>query len=194
MYPPNNIAKLSIKNAEIIATAYAVTDNINDKFHDYITEHLKSNIGNIHKDWHISGDIFCPKNWPKDSSQKYQAYYQLSWWGEDSWWFSHAAGIEGRGLGLALIMDKLMKQHCDAPKDTTFYRQNLQSIAGAQLISCFNTKNRYIVFPFTPVSLRNIAASYPDWDDAMAEVIDDAFNRLIDAHSTIDRFVRKLGK
>ena len=191
---PKDVAALSIIHAETIANAYETTDHINDLFHNYIIEHIRDQIKEIHNDWHISEDIFCPEDWPRESPQTYSAYYKLAWFGEDSWWFSHAAGIEGRGLGLALFMDNAMNKKCTTKNLHNFYTQNSQLLAGARLISCFGTKKEYLVFPFKNVSLDDIAASYLHWDDSMGGTIDDAIRQLNEAHSVIDKFIRHCQK
>lgn len=193
----SEVAKLVISNAKIILDSYNTMFDIDNNLYNYIIDRIKKRVDNIsdNKEWWMEKDSFGPQNWPSADSN-YLVYYELAWWKEkDLWSMLNASGTDGKGMGLALVVEPSLLKNTDyAIALNTFFTDHEQKLSGARLISCYGKKKSYLVFPFKAVSLEELAASYPDWDDAMAEVIDDAFNRLIDAHSTIDRFVRKLGK
>ncbi len=192
----SEVAKLVISNAKIISETSQLINDIDDSLYTYILNRIKNNIDNIvdNEEWWMKDDCFCPMSWTSENN-KPQVYYELAWWGSGDVWMLHTSRTDDRGLGLALVIEpSLLKNAAYANKINTFFTEHEQKLSEARLISCYGKKKSYLVFPFKAVSLEDLAASYPDWDDAMAEVIDDAFNRLIDAHSTIDSFVRKLGK
>ena len=187
-------AKLAIANAKIISESYQVMNDIDDSLHTYILDRIKKNIDDIDDDeeWWTKDDRFCPSSWPFENS-KPQVYYKLAWWGSSDFWTLHASGTDDRGLGLALVVESsLLKKNAYTNSINKLFATHAKKLSGARLIPCYDQNTSYLVFPFKPVDIDALADSYPDWNDSLAEIIDDAFNLLTDAHSTIDTFVRKL--
>lgn len=186
-------AKLAIANAKIISESYQVMRDIDDSLHTYILDRIKKNIDDIDDDeeWWMEKDCFGPTNW--SSEDDYLVYYKLAWWGSSDFWTLHASGTDDRGLGLALFVEpSLLNKDAYTNSINKLFATHAKKFSGARLIPCYGKNRSYLVFPFKPVDIDALADSYPDWDDSLAEIIDDAFNLLTDAHSTIDTFVRKL--
>lgn len=190
----DDVAKLAIINAKIISDSYRVMCDIEGRFHTYIMDFLKEYIQGHHKDWWTEGNAFGPRNWPEDNDN-YQAYYELAWWGEENFWTLHAAGTDDRGLGLALVIEPALSKNAACSSALSdFFQKNAHALSGARLLSCFGKRKQYLVLPFKPVTLEALAGSWPDWENAMEENMNETLEHLEHAHKSIHAFVQKLKK
>lgn len=109
----DDVAKLAIQNVKVISESYQVMEVVDDSLYEYMKKYLKNYIKH-NEDWRMEDkyDTFGPSNWPKDDN-KYQAYYSIASWGKEDFWLLHAAGIDGRGMGVALIIETSLQKGAD---------------------------------------------------------------------------------
>ncbi len=141
--------------------------------------------------WSYKDDCFWPEAWGQPE-EKPGTCYGLEWFGEEGWWLFHASGSENSGIGFALYIDpELIKGKAYKAKIEEFYEQNREKLKGAEIGKQKN--NIYLSFPFK-VSPEDLAEAYPDWQDALEEPVGAAFANLLNAHKTVDAFLKKLAK
>ena len=187
----NEIARIAIADAKTIADATTVLDQIDDSFGVFLMEYLEDVIEK-RSAWWCEDDCFGPKDWPNMEGD-YQAYYEIAFCGDETYWLLHVAGESSRSLGLALVIEPSLLGGKDyAKRLQKFFDENYEQLEGAELLSpCFSKDKLYIVFPFK-VGLKQIADEYPNWEDAVSQEFDAALRNLLKAHKVIDGFVKSL--
>ena len=142
--------------------------------------------------WWYKDGCFGPICWPEADGCSL-AYYQLVYCGYNTYWLLHSSGERGRGLGLALVLERsLYKKKNYKELLETFYKKNAKVLTGVDLLSpCLGTKKPYLVFPIM-FKLEELADNYPDWEDFIAEKVKLSFELLVKVHPTINTFIESL--
>lgn len=189
----DDVAKLAIQNVKVISESYHVMEDIDNSLYEYIEKYLKDYIKH-NEDWRMEDkyDTFGPSNWPKNDN-KYQVYYSIAPWGEDNFWSLHVAGIDGRGMGIALIIETSLQKGADySQRLADFLQQHERKLPTARLIAPSGGRKKYLFFPMKTVSLETLAETYPNWEDALEEPLKKMLESLEKAHKTINTFVLSL--
>lgn len=187
----DDVAKLSIQNVKVISESYQIMEEINDSMGEYMIKYLKNYVDTKRK-WKINDYIFNPVDWPERAGSP-QVYYQLAWWGEEEFWPLHVAGIDGRGMGIALVIEPSLVKKIECSRIiNNFFTENKTQLDTACLRALFEEKRKSLVFPMKTVSLETLAEAYPNWEDALEDPLKEMLKNLEKAHKTINTFVLSL--